>query len=177
MTAPHRRPARIVRLTLALAAAIVLAGCTAVSLPSMGPGPPPLLTPKKIKTLGAAPVKGAAVPFAFATVTGIPAEMRFVLEDSLKKYAATRNLAVVPETDVTAIYHVKGYLSAVGDSTGTLLVYTWDVADSRGTPLYRISGQETAAGSGTDPWVGIRGDDIDAAARETIDKLADWVNG
>jgi hypothetical protein len=177
MIAPRRRPARIARLTLAFAAAAMLAGCTSVALPAMGPGPPPLLTPKKIKTLGAAPVKGAAVPFAFMTVTGIPAAMRFSLEDSLKKYAATRNLAIVPEDDTTAVYHVRGYLSAVGDTTGTLLVYTWDVADALGTPLYRISGQETAAGSATDPWMGVSAAEVDAAARETIDKLADWVNG
>jgi hypothetical protein len=110
-------------------------------------------------------------------VTGVPAEMRFTLEDSLKKYAATRTLTIVPPGDTTAVYQVKGYLSAIGDDTGTLLVYTWDVSDAFGTPLYRISGQETGAGSSTDPWIGISKAEIDAAARDTIDKLADWVNG
>jgi hypothetical protein len=142
----------------------------------MGPGPPPLVGAKKTKTLGPAPVKGETARFAFASVNGVPAEMRFRLEDSLKQFAATRNLVLVPEGDPTAVYHVKGYLSAVGDTSGTLLVYTWDVSDAFGTPLYRISGQETAAGSDADPWIGIRSDQIDAAARETIDKLADWVS-
>ena len=38
-------------------------------------------------------------------------------------------------------------------------------------------GQETAGGSEADPWVGVGVGQIDAAARETIDKLADWVRG
>jgi hypothetical protein len=176
MPQAKHRSGRIAHLIVALAAALVLSGCTSVSIP-MGPGPPPMMSAKKTRTLGAAPVKGEEVRFTFATVTGVPAEMRFTLEDSLKKYAATRTLTIVPPGDTTAVYQVKGYLSAIGDDTGTLLVYTWDVSDAFGTPLYRISGQETGAGSSTDPWIGISKAEIDAAARDTIDKLADWVNG
>jgi hypothetical protein len=160
---------------LVLAALGMVAACT--SVPAMGPGPPPLIGAKKTKTIGPAPLKGETATFAFVTVTGIPAEMRYSLESDLKRYAATRNVAILPGEDTTAVYHVKGYLSALGDDSGTLLVYTWDITDAFGTPLYRISGQETAKGSATDPWLGITETEIDAAARETIDKLADWVNG
>ena len=171
----HRSIGGFLRLAAILFSAGSITACVAVSAPQFGPGPPPMLTPKTARTLGAAPVKGEAVRFAFATVTGVPAEMRFRLEDDLKRYATTRQLAIVPVGDPSATYQVTGYLSAVGDSTGALLVYVWDVSSLQGTPLYRISGQETAAGSGTDPWIGITGIQIDAAARETIDKLADWV--
>jgi hypothetical protein len=166
---------RIAQLTVVLVAMAMLAACT--SVPVMGPGPPPLVGAKKTKTLGPAPLKGEAASFAFTTVSGIPADFRFALEKSLNTYATSRNLAIVAEDDTTAAYHVRGYLSAVGDQSGTLLIYTWDVTDVAGTPLYRISGQETAAGSATDPWLGISNDQIDAAARDTIDKLADWVRG
>jgi hypothetical protein len=169
--------ARLTRLVVAGGAVLALAACVEVPAPKLGPGPPPLVSRTKIRTLGPAPVRGEAVRFAFAAVTGVPADMRFSLEDSLKRYAVTRNLTIVPEGDPSAIYQVKGYLSAVGDNTGTLLVYTWDVADAFGAPLYRISGQETALGSNADPWVGITTKEIDDAARETIDKLADWANG
>lgn len=157
--------------------AFAVASCTSVAAPKLGPGPPPLIMPKKTRTLGPAPVTGAEVRFGFATVTGVPAAMRFALEDSLKRYAKTRNLTIVAADDPSAIYRVKGYLSAIGDTSGTLLVYTWDVSDAGGIPLYRISGQETAGGSEADPWVGVGVTQIDAAARETIDKLADWVRG
>jgi hypothetical protein len=175
MTRAHFKPSRIARLIAAALALALLAACT--SVPAMGPGPPPLVTPTKIKTIGPAPLKGESATFAFATVTGIPADLRYSLEASLRKYAVTRNLTLLPQDDPAAVYRVKGYLSALGDTSGTLLVYTWDVTDAFGTPLYRVSGQETAGSSGTDPWLGVNSAIVDEAARETIDKLADWVNG
>ena len=163
------RPAAI------LVLALVLAACTPTERPRLGP---PTLGLNQARGLGAAPVKGSeAVRFAFTTVTGVPAEMRFALEKDLKKYAATRNLTIAIEDDPTATYRIKGYLSAVGDVNGTLLVYTWDVYDTGGTPLHRISGQQTASGSISDPWAGIGTAQIDDAARETIDALADWIRG
>jgi len=157
-----------------LAAILTLAACTPVERPELGP---PAMRLKEVRGLGEAPVKGAEVRFAFITVTGMPAQLRFDLEAALKKYAVTRNLTILIEDDPTATYRIKGYLSAVGDQNGTLLVYTWDVRDTAGRPLHRISGQQTAGGSASDPWAGIGGGQIDDAARETIDKLADWVRG
>jgi hypothetical protein len=173
----YRSTNSFLRLATILLATVTIAGCMAIPAPQFGPGPPPMLTPKKAHTLGAAPVTGPAVRFAFATVTGVPAELRFLLEDDLKRYATTRQLAIVPMGDPTATYQVKGYLSAVGGTSGTLLVYIWDVANLSGTPLHRISGQETAGGSEADPWAGITSVEIDEAARETVDKLADWIRG
>ena len=158
--------------TLAFAA-ILLSACVPAERPQLGP---PTLGLGEARGLGAAPVRGAAaVRFAFATVTGIPGQMRFDMEKALQKYAATRRLTVEIADNPTATYRIKGYLSAVGDQNGTLLVYTWDVFDTAGRPLHRIAGQQTAKGSSTDPWAGITTEEIDAAARETIDKLADWI--
>jgi hypothetical protein len=158
--------------TLAIAA-VLLSACVPAERPQLGP---PTLGLGEARGLGPAPVRGAAeVRFAFATVTGIPGQMRFDLEKALQKYAVTRNLTIAVEDDATATYRVKGYLSAVGDQNGTLLVYTWDVFDTTGRPLHRIAGQQTAEGSATDPWAGIAIAQIDDAARETIDKLADWI--
>ena len=158
-------------------AVLLLTACQSMPAPKFGPGPPPLMGAKKSKTLGPAPITGAAVRFSFATLNGVPADMRFALQDDLKKYAASRQLALVEPGDPTAVYDISGYLSAVGGDAGTLLVYVWDVTDPQGTPLYRISGQEPGGGVSGDPWEGIKEDAIDAAARDTIDKLADWVRG
>jgi hypothetical protein len=169
---------RSVRGTMQFAAIIVVAGillaaCTAVERPALGP---PTLGLTDVRGLGAAPIRGAqTVRFSFATVTGVPGQVRFDMEKALQKYAATRNLTIAIEDDPTATYRIRGFLSAVGDQNGTLLVYTWDVHDSAGRPLHRIAGQQTAAGSSTDPWAGVGIRQIDDAARETIDKLADWI--
>jgi hypothetical protein len=162
------------RVPLALLfAGSLLAACTGANGPGLGP---PALGLSEARNLGSAPVRGAEnTRFAFATLTGIPGQARFDLEKALKKYAATRNLNIVVDDDPTATYRIRGYLSALGDENGTLLVYTWDVYDSAGTPLHRIAGQQTAEGAGGDPWRGIEIAQLDDAARETIDKLADWI--
>jgi hypothetical protein len=171
-----RLPARLLAVSLVAAMAALLAACVPMERPKLGPGPPAMGV-SQIRKLGPAPVKGDEVRIAFITVTGIPAEMRFTLEKSLKTYAATRNLTISISDDPTATYRVKGYLSAIGDKTSALLVYVWDVYDTSGRALHRISGQEVAAGSEADPWVGVSVKNIDDSARETIDKLADWVSG
>jgi hypothetical protein len=158
---------------IVVVAGVLLAACTAAERPALGP---PTLGLTEVRGLGAAPIRGAqTVRFSFATVTGIPGQMRFDLEKALQRYAATRNLTIAIEDDPAATYRIRGFLSAVGDQNGTLLVYTWDVHDSAGRPLHRIAGQQTAAGSSTDPWAGVGSKQIDDAARETIDKLADWI--
>lgn len=165
----------LMRLLAFAGLAALLAACTVMEAPKLGAGPPAMGL-KQVRDLGPAPVKGN-VTVAFTTVTGTPAEMRFALEKALKKYAATRSLTISVTDDPTATYRIKGYLSAVGDRTAALVVYVWDVYDTGGQPLHRISGQQTAAGSEADPWVGVTAEEMDAAARDTIDRLVDWLNG
>lgn len=151
----------------------LVAACNSVDRSGLGP---PAIGLSEARNLGAAPVRGAEnARFAFITLTGVPGQARFDLEKALKKYAATRNLTISVEDDATATYRIRGYLSAVGDENGTLLVYTWDVYDATGVALHRIAGQQTAPGSSGDPWAGIETTQLDDAARETIDKLADWI--
>lgn len=166
---------RRARIVFAFVMALATAACTQAERPELGP---PAMRLSEVKNLSAAPVKGAQnVRLAFITVTGIPGQMRFDLEGALKKYAATRNLNIAVEDDPTATYRIKGYLSAIGDINGTLLVYTWDVYDTAGMPLHRIAGQLTGKGAASDPWAGISDTQIQDAARETIDELADWIRG
>ncbi len=152
--------------------ALLLAACTSALVPS-GPGPP-MIPLKQARGLGAAPVQGANVKFALTTVTGLPGRFQIGLEESLKKFAVTRNLALVPYGDNTATYRVEGYISAVGDTNRVQLVYVWDIYDASGRRIHRLSGQEPAGGGGADPWTAVDDKVIDDAARQTIDALADW---
>jgi hypothetical protein len=122
-------------------------------------------------------VKAAPIPISIAPVTGTPGAMRYSMEDALKKYAASRNFIVVPAEDPTVVYRLKGRVTAVGDTSGGLLVYVWDVMDAAGTRVHRVAGQQVAGATQADPWAGVTGINIDNAAREIIDGLADWVRG
>lgn len=159
-----------------VAIALVTAACMSMESPPkvFGSGPS-VMGPGQFKVLGPAPVKGTFIPVALEPLTGAPAEELYAMEDALKAIAPSRQLNLVPATDKTAIYRLKGYLSAVGDSQSVLMVYVWDVSDASGNRLHRISGQERANGSSTDPWANVGAREINEAARETIDALAAWL--
>jgi hypothetical protein len=150
--------------------ALLLTACSVPLVPA-GPGPPVLGIRRD---LGPAPVQGANLKVAVTTVTGIPGRLQIALEESLRKFAATRNLTIVSYGDSAATYRITGYISAVGDVNRVLLVYVWDVFDADGNRVHRFSGQEPTGGSGADPWTAVSVQLIDHAARETIDALADW---
>ncbi len=166
----QRLTTRLARLMPVVILAMALAAC-------MAERGPPVISPTKIGKLGAAPVTVAKATFAFQTVTSIPGELSYALDDDLKSAAAARGLAIVAADDPSVTYQVKGYLSAVGDMNGILLVYVWDVFDRSGTRLHRFSSQQSAKGRGADPWSAVTTDMIAAAASETIDELVDWARG
>ena len=124
--------------------------------------------------MSSAPLKGAEARFAFAPIVGVPSELLQSLNSAITQHAAARHLNVVPAGDPTATYVVKGYLSAIGDSRSTMLVYVWDVFDSSGRRLRRISGQEIGEGASADPWTGISSARVETAARSTVDELLSW---
>jgi hypothetical protein len=152
--------------------ALLLAACSSALVPG-GPGPP-VIPLKQARGLGAAPIQGASVKFALTTVTGIPGRLQIAFDESLKKFAASRNLTLVAFGDQTATYRLEGYISAVGDVNRVLLVYVWDIYDAAGNRIHRLSGQEPTGGGGADPWTAVNLDVINDAARQTIDALADW---
>jgi hypothetical protein len=165
----NRTTDRLLRLTLMLAALASLSAC----MLSQGP---PAVSPTKVFSMTRAPERGAAAIFAFTPINGVPSELLQTLTTTITKHAAVRHLNIVPPGDPTAVYTVKGYLSAIGDFRSTLLVYTWDVFDREGSRLRRISGQEIGTGASTDPWTGISQGTVAGVARSTVDELAAWSN-
>lgn len=121
------------------------------------------------------PVTGAAAVFAFAPVEGVPLPVLQALSTALNREAMAQKLNVVPNSDPSRVYEVRGFISAVADGQSTRLVYVWDVVDSKGTRLHRINGQEAGGRPTGDPWTGIGRQTVDLAARQTITALAQWV--
>jgi hypothetical protein len=156
-----------------LAAILLLAAAVGACTLTQGP---PVVSPTRMLSMTTAPVQGADVKFAFAPITGMPSELLQALNRAIKNHAETRHLSLVEPDDASATYIVKGYLSAVGDSRSTLLVYVWDVLDKDGKRLRRISGQEIGNGAKADPWTGITPSLISNVGRSTIDELIAWSN-
>lgn len=166
---------RLFRTLAILVAAAALASCGGSSdrTPSGTPtvadlgGTPTAITPPAVPF--------SQAKFSFAPVTGAPATVLMRISAQLGKEAFAQHVTLVPSDDPSANYVIKGYLSAVGDVSGTILVYVWDVFDTSGKRVHRISGQETSpSGSQQDPWSGV--DDATAinVARRTISALVAW---
>jgi hypothetical protein len=159
-----------------LAAVAALLGTSAcVPVPRLTEGPP-RVGPRTAMRLGPAPIKGPDAKFAFVEITGAPANHVIEFDRALDSEAAVRNLTIVPVGDPSATYLVKGYLSAIGDRGGTLLIYVWDVSDMTGRRLHRVTGQEPSGGSSADPWSGISSETVRVAAQRTIDDLIAWAS-
>jgi len=123
----------------------------------------------------AAPVKGDAARFAFAPIEGVPVPVLQAMSNALNQQATAQRLNVVPISDPSAVYTVRGYLSAIAEGQNAKFVYVWDVVDRQGTRLHRITGQEIGGPfRNNDPWTGIGMANIDKAAVGTMASLASW---
>ena len=166
----------ILRFAALCTLATTIAACTPIERPRLGSGPP-VITSKQIHN-GAKPASGGRdVEFALDPITNAPGEMVYAFEDTLKARAPTRQLKIVAADDRTADYELKAYLSAVGDYSGTLMIYVVDVFDSTGARVHRISGQIDAGGSLNDPWANIKDTGVvTKAAQEAVDALGNWAH-
>jgi hypothetical protein len=113
---------------------------------------------------------------AFAPVTGAPSDPISRLNLAIKQEAIKRDITIVQPGDPTADYTVQGYLSAVGGSSGTVLVFVWDISDRNGARVHRVSGQEASTKGAPDPWAAVDNQILNLVALRTVDSIAAWLN-
>ncbi len=152
--------------------ALILAGCSAdVSQPVTAAAVP-------AKTQPAAPapsVPAGQATFAFDPFIGAPGNIADDLSRKIGAAARREDLKVARRSDARATYRVRGYLSAAGDNTATVLVYVYDIYDASNRRVHRLTGQESSNGSAGDPWAGISGSTLQTVATRTVDSLKTWI--
>ena len=153
-------------IALVLIAGLVLSACTSRVMPPL--------------TFGRAPTErpgpNVHVEMAFAPVTGAPSEPVGHLYTAIRQEAGKRNITIVRPGDPSADYTVQGYLSAVGGTSGTVLVFVWDISDRNGTRVHRVSGQESSTNGAPDPWAAIDDNILNLVAVRTVDSIAAWLS-
>ena len=146
---------RIAGVALASFVAVCLAGCGG------GPGSPNgggsgLLS-------GAAGWFGGSKTIAVAPIIGTTPEVANELNEALATAGKDRGLTFVADGS-KANYTLRGYLVASSERQGSKISYIWDVTDTKGTRVARVSGDEVVTGgSRGDPWSG-----VDSAAIRSI---------
>ncbi len=165
---------------LAIALASVLAACQSTAPVKPKPAPvlagPTVPAPPEATQPAAPTVPASVATFSFDQIKGVPTNKQSDLAKSIAKYAQARNLHLVRRADVSATYHVWGYLSAVGGDVGTNVTYVWDIIDQSGNRVLRFSGIEITGGATQDPWESVTGSTLDTVAQRTVEDVYAWIN-
>lgn len=143
---------------LSLVCALVLAGCATA---------PPGTT-----TAAAAAASGPTV--LVSHVEGVPAGLTATFTSAYANAVSARGYRVVT---AAAGYTLRTYLSVVGSTAGTLLIYVTDVTNAIGVRVTRISGQANSSQVATDPWQVVADGLIGQAVTRTIDQFTAYLAG
>src|SRR5471032_3102968 len=146
-------PFSCLALTLDVAGAMALAGCTLDGKPSLSTAQP----------------RGATV--AFESIEGPPPAQFHTLVQNLNDEAQIRRLAVISR-ETTSTNRVRGYLAAKVAKGQTTIAWVWDVFDGDERRALRISGEETSKGRQRDAWTAADDAMLRRIARTSMDQLA-----
>jgi hypothetical protein len=154
-----RGPLRLIALrALALMALVCLAGCGGGSAGSF--------------LSSASNMFGGSGKVAVAPIIGAPPNVSEELMQALVSAGAERSLTLIPGTS-GGNYTLRGYLLATPESRGSKISYIWDVTDTKGERVARLSGEEAVShGSAADPWKGVDSATIRSIAGKTTSQLA-----
>lgn len=144
---------------LSLVFALVLAGC-ATTPPVATTLPPPATT------------NGPTI--LVASVEGAPFDRTPTFTAAYSNAVAAEGYALVT---AGAAYTFRTYLSVVGSTAGTLLIYVTDVTNAIGVRVTRITGQATSSLVATDPWQVVADGLIGQAVSRTVEQLVTFLSG
>ncbi len=140
-----------------------LAGCNETA----GVLEPQAAQPRLVARPGVSPA-GASV--AFVTVEGAPSLVVARFSEKTNAEAARREVAVADAS--TALYLVRGYLSASAVEGGTAFSYVWDVFDRSRRRVRRTEDAIVVKGAAADPWALASEQALTSLAAKSADDLA-----
>jgi len=117
----------------------------------------------------------------FLPITGAPQSAVATLSKALGASSKLHNIGVASAGAITgaggqsAVYQMKGYMSALNEGSKTTVTFYWDVLDRSGKRLYRINGFEQESGAKKDPWQGVSERTMQRIASRTMGSFANWV--
>jgi hypothetical protein len=171
---PHRTEFPILRILKVIGGLLLVGGLAACQ----GANPPPAA----INTTPVAPSfiqpidEQQGTTFAFEPFTGAPGNIADELSNEIGQQAALRGLKLVRRVGADATYRVNGYLSATGQPSNGTVFYVFDIVDSSGRRLKRISGTEDTGGASGDPWQAVGSGTLSRIANRSMVEIKAWLN-
>jgi hypothetical protein len=117
--------------------------------------------------------------FAIAPVIGPPENVSNDLRNQLIADLERQNIRVAKSPGESAEYTLRGYVvSSLEKGSKSKVSYIWDVTDSAGKGVHRVSGEESApSGKSKDPWAAVSPNVVQSIASKTVTSVAGWMPG
>lgn len=116
---------------------------------------------------------------AIAPVIGPPEKVSAALKTQLATDIEGQSIRVAKAPNEQATYTLRGYVvsSMAKKGSNAKISYIWDVTDSSGKGVHRVSGEETAkvTGNSKDPWTAVTPAVVQAITTKTVSSIAAWL--
>lgn len=151
-----------------------LGGCETGNNLFAGSGDPAV--PTTVASPTAQPNSSQLPKIAIAPVIGAPDTVAKELQSQLASIIESKQITVAKPPSDKAEYTLRGYVVSAREKTRTKVSYIWDVTDSTGKRVNRITGEEVlSGGQSKDPWASVNGPVVDTIANKTATSLATWL--
>ncbi len=111
-----------------------------------------------------------------APVIGAPDAVAKQLQAQLSSEIERKNVSVAKAPGTPSDYTIRGYIVSAKEAAGTKVSYIWDVTDTQGKRVNRITGEELlGSAAGTDPWAAVTPTVVGSIAGKTASSLATWL--
>lgn len=148
-----------------------LAACQAAPQP-----PTPISTTVTAPTIAGQVDSEEGITFAFEPFTGAPGNIADELSEMIGSEARKQGITLVRRIGAAATYRVNGYLSATGQPSNGTVFYVFDIVDSSGRRVKRISGTEDTGGASGDPWQAVSSGTLSRIANRSMVEIKAWLN-
>ncbi len=112
----------------------------------------------------------------FLPISGTPVTIADAIYRGIRNEAPQAGITLVHRLEEPATWRVQGHLVALGHATASTIIFTWDVYDAKGNPVYRITGQEVSSGIEGDPWGAVDAAVQTRLAVRAVRGLQSWLN-
>jgi len=114
--------------------------------------------------------------FEFLNIVGPPQNIVSLLNREVRKSAKHNGINLLNNGENSAAYQIKGFLTAIDNGSGSVLVFAWEILDRSGNMLHKISGEEYSASRATDPWRSINSQMVNNVVGRTMRDLKSWID-
>ncbi len=125
----------------------------------------------------AAQPAAASTRIAIAPVIGAPEAVAKQITTQLSQDLQQRRIEIAQAANDRADYTLRGYVVAAREKNTTKVSYIWDLTDTTGKRVNRITGEESVGGGESrDPWASVTPNIMQSISGKTATQLTTWLS-